>query len=79
MAKNRRVSVPKTTEEKKPKIVKVVPNIKLRLRADISTEAPIITVLESGTPLEVIEDTNDEWLKVKYEDSNGFVMKKFVE
>ena len=74
----------KQKKQTKPNVeqvtVKVISKNPLRLRADASTEAPIKMLLDPGTELKVIEDVNDEWVRVKLNAAtNGFVMKKFVE
>lgn len=57
--------------------VNVVPEI-LNLRAEASSEAPIIDKLESGDILNVI-DVRGEWLQVVNDSKTGFVSASYVE
>lgn len=45
----------------------------LRLRSEASTEADIVTTLDSGWVLAVIDDSVDGWFEVAYEGKTGFV------
>lgn len=50
----------------------------LNLRSDASKDSEVITKLDDGFELTVLEK-GEEWLKVLAGDNEGFVMSKFVE
>lgn len=49
----------------------------LNMRADASTEAEIVTVLENGTMVEVISEEG-EWTKIAYNGLEGYVMSAYL-
>lgn len=74
----------KTTAEKKPvekkpviKTGKVVDCTKLNVRKDPSTDADIITVIDNGTEVKVLETVKD-FVKVEIESVTGYCVKKYI-
>lgn len=68
----------KELEEPQKKIVKVISDKKLRLRAGRSVESEVLMLLDPGTELVVINEKDKEWIKVQLGDKIGFVMSEFV-
>lgn len=50
----------------------------LRLRKEASTDSTVITLLDKGEKLDVIEESGD-WVKIKVKGITGFVHKDFVD
>ena len=50
----------------------------LRLRAEASTSASIVTTLDKGVAVAVLDDTLDGWYKVAFNGSIGFVSADFM-
>lgn len=78
MAKRPMPNKAKESEEPQKKIVKVVSDKMLRLRAGRSTNSEILMLLNPGTELVVVNDKDKEWTKVQLGDKIGFVMSKFI-
>ena len=49
----------------------------VRVRKDASTDSEILTNLNNGATVDVIE-TSGDWYKVKYENQEGYMYKKFI-
>lgn len=49
----------------------------LNFREGGNLDSKVIEVLNKGTELEIIE-SNDEWIKVKYENKEGYVYSKYI-
>ena len=77
MASGKNTKKTKPVPEKKKTFgkVNVSDGKKLRVRADISTESPIVKLLDNGEEIEILEIVNKNWYKI----NDGFVMSKFVE
>lgn len=50
----------------------------LRLRAEASTSASIVTTLDKGVAVAVLDDTLDGWYKIAFNGSTGFVSAGFM-
>ena len=50
----------------------------LRMRAEASTSASIVTILDKGVAVAVLDDTLDGWYKVAFNGSTGFVSADFM-
>ena len=50
----------------------------LRLREDASTSSPIITTLNKGIAVSVLDDTLDGWYKIAYNGNTGFVSADYL-
>jgi len=50
----------------------------LRLRADASTSSSIITTLNKGVAVSVLDDTLDGWYKIAYNGNTGFVSADYL-
>ena len=50
----------------------------LRMRAEASTSASIVTTLDKGVAVAVLDDTLDGWYKVSFNGSTGFVSADFM-
>ncbi|MBP5198364.1 MAG: SH3 domain-containing protein [Lachnospiraceae bacterium] len=50
----------------------------LRVRSEASTESSILGLLPKGDVVEVIDNSNEEWVLVDYEGSEGYVSREFV-
>ena len=50
----------------------------LRMRAEASTSASIVTTLDKGVAVAVLDDTLDGWYKVAFNDSTGFVSADYM-
>lgn len=50
----------------------------VRMRANSSTSAKELTTIKVGTVVEVIEETNADWLKITYGGMTGYMMKKYL-
>lgn len=51
----------------------------LRVREGPSTEDKVVTELRNGARLIVVEETNEEWVKMKTVEVEGYVMRSFLE
>ena len=49
----------------------------VRIRKDATTDSEIVTNLNNGTDVEVLEQ-KDNWYKVKYNDSEGYMHKDYI-
>lgn len=74
----------KTTAEKKPvekkpviKTGKVVDCSKLNVRKDPSTDADVVTVIDNGTEVKVLETVKD-FVKVEIDSVTGYCVKKYI-
>lgn len=65
------------TKEPSKKMVEVTCD-RLNVRAYPGIDADIKCIMNSGDKLEVTDDRRSDWLGVKVDDVNGFVMSKFV-
>ena len=50
---------------------------RLALRSSPSTSAPILTRVNTGERVQLLDDT--EWVKVKYQGKTGYMMKKYLQ
>ena len=51
----------------------------LRVREEPSTDASILTLVANGDELEVVDDSDDEWVQIAYgEDDTGYVSADYV-
>ena len=50
----------------------------LRMRAEASTSASIVTTLDKGVAVAVLDDTLDGWYKVAFNGSTGFVSADYM-
>lgn len=51
----------------------------LRLREEPNTSSEILTTLQTGTCVAVLEDARDGWYKVSYRDQTGYLSADYVE
>lgn len=50
----------------------------LRIRKEPSTDAGIVALVASGDELDVMDDTDPDWIEVDYEGETGYVSAEFV-
>ncbi|HEY4797633.1 MAG TPA: DUF5777 family beta-barrel protein [Bacteroidia bacterium] len=53
-------------------------NTVLNMRLNPSSSATLIMTISKGSMVEVVEKTNADWWKIKYNDETGFVSSKFL-
>ena len=51
----------------------------LRVRKDASEEAEVYTLLSEGQKVTVLDESNAEWVKVKYKSYEGFVSAEYID
>ena len=50
----------------------------VNLRQAASTSSSVLTKIKVGTEVELIEKTNDNWYKIKYDKYEGYMMTKYL-
>lgn len=51
----------------------------LHLRKEPSTESESLEILKYGAEVDVVSNKNKEWVKVKVDDTEGYVFKEFIQ
>ncbi len=52
--------------------------LKVNMRSKMNTDSDVLDRVEPGTSVTVLDDSYDEWVKVKYNGQVGYMSKKFV-
>lgn len=56
----------------------IISSTGLNLRAENSTDASVLTVLPKNAIVDILEDSNSEWVYVDYEGQKGYVTSEYV-
>ncbi len=59
-------------------VVKAESGTTVNLRQNPSTKASVQKTVRVGTTVEVVEEYNDDWAKIKTDDVAGYMMRKFL-
>lgn len=51
----------------------------VHMRAAKTTASPILTDLQAGTTVELIDDSNPSWQGVKYQGQTGYIFKSYLQ
>lgn len=61
---------------KEPEYVYAITRV--RIRKEPNTDCDVLGALEEGEKIEKLDDANDEWSRVKYEDSDGYIKSEYL-
>ena len=50
----------------------------VRMRAEATTDSPVLKNIKLGQSVGVVEEVNNEWRKIIYNGQIGYMMKKFL-
>ena len=50
----------------------------VRMRAEATTDSPVLKNIKLGQVVDVVEEVNDDWRKIVFNGQTGFMMKKFL-
>lgn len=69
----------KKTEAVKETLVGIVINGKLNIRQRPTKHSEALTYVETGTKMEILNDANEDWYRVKLDNGViGYCMKEFI-
>ena len=65
-------------EISKDKLYYITDHVQIPMRSDKAFDKNIVRLLSSGAKLSILQTTDDGWTQVKFEDSTGWLVSRYI-